>query len=119
MADEDEELRARTAGPDADAADSDGASSQQDRTEARAGTGPEDETEDEPVETPFDHPLFLPAVLLGLSLWFLWDGFIVPMEDHLAFNRWGFGVLAVATLYFGFRGFQELRARRDEDGSGS
>jgi len=67
---------------------------------------------DEPVETPFDHPLFLPAVLLGLSLWFLWDGFIVPMEEHLAFNRWGFAVLGVATLWFGYKGIRELREER-------
>ncbi len=65
---------------------------------------------EERVETPFDHPLFLPAVLLGLSLWFLWDGFIVPMEDHLTFNRVGFAVLAVATLWFGYKGLQEMRA---------
>lgn len=66
-------------------------------------------TDDEPIETPFDHPLFLPVVLLGLSLWFLWDGFIVPMEDHLTFNRWGFAVLALLTLWFGYKGIRELR----------
>jgi hypothetical protein len=71
------------------------------------------EHDDEPVETPFDHPLFLPVVLLGLSLWFLWDGFIVPMEDHLAFNRWGFAVLATATAYFGYKGIRELRETRE------
>jgi hypothetical protein len=68
-----------------------------------------EELEDEPVETPFDHPLFLPAVLLGLSLWFLWDGFIAPMEDHLTFNRVGFAVLAVATAWFGYKGIREMR----------
>jgi hypothetical protein len=73
--------------------------------------------DDEPVETPFDHPLFLPAVLLALSLWFLWDGFIVPMEDHLTFNRVGFAVLAILTVWFGYKGLQEMRqdAEGDDD----
>ena len=74
-------------------------------------TGEADEGDaEERVETPFDHPLFLPAVLLGLSLWFLWDGFIVPMEEHLTFNRVGFAVLALATLWFGYKGVREMRA---------
>lgn len=80
-----------------------------------AANGAPDEDEDEPIDTPFEHPLFVPVVLLGLSLWFLWDGFIVPMEDHLSFNRWGFGVLAVLTLWFGYRGIREMREEgRDE-----
>ena len=84
--------------------------------EERDAEGGEAETiEDEPMETPFDHPLFLPAVLLGLSLWFFWDGFVVPMEGHLAFNRWGFAVLAVATAWFGYRGFKEMRQARSDD----
>jgi hypothetical protein len=70
--------------------------------------------DDDRVETPFDHPLFLPVVLLGLSLWFLWDGFIVPMEEHLLFNRGGFVVFALGTLWFGYKGIQEMRAGRDE-----
>ena len=100
------------------------------RDPTQADPGPEDPSEDqreelseelrddEQVETPFDHPLFLPVVLLGLSLWFLWDGFIAPMEEHLAFNRWGFAVLALATLYFGVQGLREMRRGRDS-GSGS
>jgi hypothetical protein len=75
----------------------------------------DDSVDDEPMETPFDHPLFLPAVLLGLSLWFFWDGFVVPMEGHLAFNRWGFAVLAVATAWFGYRGLREMRQSRTDD----
>ncbi len=70
------------------------------------------ERDDEPIETPFDHPLFLPVILLGLSLWFLWDGFIVPLEDHLAFNRWGFALLSTATAWFGYKGIQEMRETR-------
>ena len=73
--------------------------------------------DDEAVDTPFDHPLFLPVVLLGLTLWFLWDGFIVPMEEHLLFNRGGFVVFALATAWYGYRGLQEMRERREGDPS--
>jgi hypothetical protein len=79
--------------------------------EALASAG----ADDEPVETPFDHPLFLPVVLLGLSLWFFWDGFVVPMQDHLTFNRGGFAVLALATCWYGYKGIQEMRARARGD----
>lgn len=68
--------------------------------------------EDDPVETPFDHPLFLPVVLIGLSLWFFYDGFInqdPDMLEHLAFNRGGFAVLSAAAAWFGYRGWQEMR----------
>lgn len=84
------------------------------RREDEAGTAAA-EDDDEPVETPFDHPLFLPIVLLGLSLWFFWDGFVVPMEDHLTFNRAGFAVLGVATLWFGYKGIKEMRERSSDD----
>lgn len=88
------------------------------RQGADASVDPDPADAEERVETPFDHPLFLPAVLLGLSLWFLWDGFIVPMEDHLTFNRVGFAVLALATLWFGYKGIQEMRADADTRSEG-
>ena len=76
----------------------------------------QDEREpDESTETPFDHPLFLPVILLGLTIWFFWDGFVDPMVDHLAFNRGGFAVLALATAWFGYKGLQELRERSARD----
>ena len=73
---------------------------------------------DDAVETPFDHPFFLPAILLGLSLWFFWDGFVVPMEEHLTFNRWGFAVLATLTLWFGRRAILEMREDRENEEGG-
>ena len=80
-------------------------------TADRADRRSEPERSEAP-RTPFDHPLFLPVILLGLSLWCLWDGFIVPLEDHLAFNRWGFALLATATAWFGYKGIQEMRETR-------
>lgn len=68
----------------------------------------EEELEEEGPRNPFDNPYFLPAVLFGFALWFGWDGWFNPaMEDHLLFNRVGFGVLlALAAVTF-------LRARRE------
>ena len=71
--------------------------------------------DDEATETPFDHPLFLPVILLGLTIWFFWDGFVDPMVEHLAFNRGGFAVLALATAWFGYKGLQEMRERSARD----
>ena len=79
------------------------------------GIGGDDD--DEPVETPFDHPLFLPVILVGLSLWFGYDGFINQDPDmlkHLAFNRGGFAVFALAAAFFGYKGFREMQQDKRE-----
>jgi hypothetical protein len=68
--------------------------------------------EEEQAPTPFDHPLFLPVLLSGLTLWFGYDGFInqdPDMLEHLTFNRVGFAVLLVAAAYYGFRGYKEWK----------
>lgn len=83
----------------------------------------EEEEEDLRPATPLDHPLFLPVILLGMTIWFGYDGFInqdPDMLEHLTFNRWGFGALALATVWFGRKGLAEMRARKQEasqDGS--
>ena len=43
------------------------------------------------------------------SAWFCWDAWIEPMEEHLAFNRYGFFVVLVLALYFTWRAIQEKR----------
>jgi len=66
--------------------------------------------------TPFDHPLFLPVLLLAGMLWFGYDGFInqdPKMLEHQDFNRYGFVALTLATLYFGFKGVKEFREDRE------
>ncbi len=72
--------------------------------------------EDDDVESPFDHPAFLPVILWGLSVWFGYDGWInqdPDMLEHVAFNRWGFGILVVAATYFTVRAVKEIREERE------
>lgn len=77
-----------------------------------------------PPPTPFDHPLFLPALLVAGMLWFGYDGWInqdPDMLEHQEFNRYGFGVLTIAAAWFGWKGWrewQEERAARDESAAG-
>jgi hypothetical protein len=71
-----------------------------------------EEEEEEQAPTPFDHPLFLPVLLTGLTLWFGYDGFLNPdpeMMEHGTFNRVGFGVLLVAAIYYGVTGYKEWK----------
>jgi hypothetical protein len=73
---------------------------------------PDDE---EQPPTPFDHPLFLPVLLLAGMIWFGYDGWLnqdPEMLEHQTFNRVGFGVLSVLTAWFGYRGVQDYRAER-------
>ena len=85
------------------------------RTESESGVT---EAEQRPVArqgpppTPFDHPLFLPALLFAGMLWFGYDGWInqdPSMQEHLQFNRWGFGVLTLLTAWFGYKGLAEWK----------
>ncbi len=76
-----------------------------------AATDPEEDDED--AGSPFDHPAFLPVLLWALAIWFGYDGWInqdPDMLEHLAFNRWGFGVLVVLGLYFTVQAVREMRA---------
>ena len=58
-----------------------------------------DELEDEDDETsrtPFDHPFFLPILLLLAMLWFAYDGWFTTdeeMQQWKTFNRVGAAVL--------------------------
>jgi hypothetical protein len=65
--------------------------------------------------TPFDNPLFLPVLLFAGMLWFGYDGFLTSdpdMLEHQTFNRGGFAVLALLTLYYGYKGLKEYREDR-------
>jgi hypothetical protein len=89
------EDKARASGSEADAAD-----------------------EDDEASSPFDHPAFLPVLLWGLAVWFGYDGWInqdPDMLEHVAFNRWGFGILVALGLYFTIQTLRDTRARKDED----
>ena len=73
--------------------------------------------EEAPPKTPFDNPFFLPVMLWLCTAWFGWDAWIEPMEDHLAFNRYGFFVVLALALWFTWRLVKERREEA-EKGSG-
>ena len=56
------------------------------------------EEPEERATTPFDHPFFLPALLIVFTLWFGYDGWLNADFDPkwISFNRWGFFVLLAA-----------------------
>jgi hypothetical protein len=94
-----------------------------DPTDRSFSTGPDDdaspiadrdeeEFEEEPPPTPFDHPLFLPVLLAGGALWFGYDGWLNPETKSVMFNRYGAGVLVLAAAYFGFQAKRELDAEK-------
>jgi len=80
------------------------------------------EADEAPAPTPFDHPMFLPALLFAFALWFGYDGFLntdPDMVEHSTFNRVGFALWVVLLAYYGIRGIREMRedADRSEDES--
>jgi hypothetical protein len=92
-----------------------------------AGEDPRDEQPPESEQqppTPFDHPLFLPVLLLAGVVWFGYDGWLnqdPDMLEHRAFNRVGFVILTALAGWFGYRGVKDYqadkRAARSRDGS--
>ncbi|MGI9592215.1 MAG: hypothetical protein ACR2P8_12660 [Myxococcota bacterium] len=75
------------------------------------------EEEEGPARTPFDNPFFLPVMLWLFTAWFGWDAWIVPMEEHLAFNRYGFFVVLALALWFTWRAIKEKRAESESEPS--
>lgn len=95
-----------------------------DPTDEHAGrTDPEPDAEgvdEAPAPTPFDHPMFLPALLFAFALWFGYDGFLntdPEMMEHQGFNRGGFALWVVLFLYYGWRGLQEMREANEAEPS--
>ena len=85
--------------------------------QARGGGAAAGDADDDDAASPFDHPAFLPVLLWGLALWCGYDGWInqdPEMLEHVAFNRWGFGILVVLGLYFTIQSLRDARTRREE-----
>jgi hypothetical protein len=80
------------------------------KTEA-PDTSTDEEIETGPAPTPFAPPFFLPAVCLGLTLWFAYDTFIHPMEEHLDFNYYGFKVVLAAAAWYSYLAYCEVKQR--------
>jgi hypothetical protein len=81
-------------------------------TAANTETAPVQNEEEEQAPTPFDHPLFMPVLLGGLTLWFGYDGWLnddPDMVEHITFNRVGFAVLFVGAIYTGITGYKEWK----------
>ncbi len=56
--------------------------------------------EERDTSGPFDHPAFLPVILVAVALWFGYDGWFNEEIESVRFNRYGFGFLLGAALYF-------------------
>jgi hypothetical protein len=66
---------------------------------------------EERASTPFDHPYFLPALLIAFTVWFGYDGWLNKDFDPqwISFNRYGFFVLLVLAAYFTIQAVRETR----------
>jgi hypothetical protein len=73
--------------------------------------GEADEDDDE-VSTPFDNPFFLPVILVGFAVWFIYDGWFNPDMEWIKFNRVGALVTTVLGTWSTFRALREYRAGR-------
>jgi len=75
---------------------------------------PEGEAGEERAPTPFDHPLFLPVLLIAFTAWFGYDGWLNADFDPqwITFNRWGFFILLALAAYFTIQSVREMRGKR-------
>jgi hypothetical protein len=82
------------------------------RTEG-AGSESAEETREERASTPFDHPFFLPVLLIAFTLWFGYDGWLNEDFDPqwIPFNRWGFLVLGLLSVYYTWQAVRETRGK--------
>ena len=70
---------------------------------------PSEEDEEEVAPTPFDNPFFLPVILLGFAIWFIYDGWFNPDMEWIKFNRTGAVITSVLGAYYTWRAVQERR----------
>jgi hypothetical protein len=70
--------------------------------------------DEERASTPFDHPFFLPALLIAFTLWFGYDGWLNADFDPqwIGFNRWGFFILLPLAAYYTIQAVRETRRGR-------
>jgi len=70
-----------------------------------------------PPPNPLYHPLFLPTLLVGFTLWFGYDGFLTSdpeMLEHQTFNRVCFALTLLFCLRVVPRGIREYRQEQAE-----
>jgi hypothetical protein len=85
----------------------------EERDREAAKSDPAGEAPEERASTPFDHPFFLPVLLIGFTLWFGYDGWLNEDFDPewIPFNRWGFLVLAVLSAWYTYQAVRETRSK--------
>jgi hypothetical protein len=85
-------------------------------SKGREGGAPQSEGEggesEERASTPFDHPAFLPVLLIIFTLWFGYDGWLNPETESINFNRWGFAILLPLSVYFTIQAVRDVRRGR-------
>jgi hypothetical protein len=77
----------------------------------REGGSPDPAESEERASTPFDHPYFLPALLIAFTVWFGYDGWLNKDFDPqwIGFNRWGFFILLPLSAWFTIQAVRERR----------
>jgi hypothetical protein len=80
-----------------------------DRPQAAEGS----DAEEEVAPTPFDNPFFLPVVLVGFAIWFVYDGWFNPEMEWIRFNRGGALVTSLLAAYFIWKALRERRAAQE------
>ena len=78
----------------------------------------EADSEEEYAPTPFDNPFFLPVLLIGFTVWFIYDGWFNPEMEWIKFNRVGATVCSLLAIWFTFRAIRERRAGSRPNGAG-
>jgi hypothetical protein len=73
------------------------------------------DSEEEYARTPFDNPFFLPVLLIGFSIWFIYDGWFNPEMEWIKFNRGGAAVFSLLAAWFTVKAIRERRAESDSN----
>jgi hypothetical protein len=68
------------------------------------------EDDDEIAPTPFDNPFFLPVILIGFAIWFIYDGWFNPDMEWIKFNRGGAAVTTILGAYYTWKAIRERRS---------
>jgi len=75
------------------------------------------DSDEEYARTPFDNPFFLPVLLIGFSLWFIYDGWFNPEMEWIKFNRVGAATFSLLAIWFTRKAIRERRASSGSNGS--
>jgi hypothetical protein len=83
-------------------------------TDLDAGGGEGGDPDEEYAPTPFDNPFFLPVLLIGFSIWFIYDGWFNAEMEWIKFNRIGAAICSLLAIWFTVKAIRERRASRPD-----